>query len=123
MKRLFLIQHVEREGPVLFSLVANQFGFELCTVKIYDEPLFPDLVDVDALLILGGPMGVSDISNLKSKWMYEEIVFIRKAIQRQIPLIGVCLGAQLIAYATGGHVKPLSTPDSKPPLRSWMVKN
>lgn len=67
-----------------------------------------DLDDVDGLLILGGPQNVTDIQ--QHPWMQQEAELIRKCHEAQRPVIGICLGAQLIAHALGGVVSPREKP-------------
>ena len=112
MKRLLVIQHVEREGPGLFAEVAALFNYkiEIYNVDLGDEIPPPDSQDV--LLVLGGPMGVKDIDNSEYPWLSYEIDLIRKAVTSNIPFIGVCLGAQLLSYCFGGNVVKLSLAES-----------
>lgn len=61
-----------------------------------------DLDNVHGLLVLGGPQMVTDVDKLP--WLAAEVQFILAAHNAQLPIIGVCLGAQLIAHALGGKV-------------------
>jgi GMP synthase-like glutamine amidotransferase len=63
----------------------------------------PNLDDIDFLIVLGGPMSVND--NEQFPWLSEEKRYLRKAIFRMKPVLGICLGAQLIASALGAPVK------------------
>lgn len=67
-----------------------------------------DLDNLHALIILGGAMNVTDIDRLP--WMQSEAALIRKAHAAELPVIGICLGAQLIAHALGGEVQPRPAP-------------
>ncbi len=67
-----------------------------------------DLDNVSGVIVLGGPMNVSD----NPPWMAAELEFIRKAHGEQLPLIGICLGHQLIAAALGGEVGPAEKPEA-----------
>lgn len=71
------------------------------------KPVPADFDNVSGVIILGGPMNVSD----NPAWMAGEIEFIRQAHARQLPLIGICLGHQLIAHALGGEVGPAEKPE------------
>jgi len=63
-----------------------------------------DFDDVDAVISLGGPMNVGDATPLTAGWMQAELDFLREAHARQLPVLGLCLGAQMIAKAIGGEV-------------------
>ena len=107
MRILHILQHVEREGPGLFKEIAEQKEF---IIKIYRIDLGDNLPKVkkdDLILILGGPMGLEDISSGKFPWLNDEVNFIKKSIKDNIGMIGVCLGAQLLAYASGGKIEKL----------------
>lgn len=72
-----------------------------------------DFDDVEGLIVLGGPMNVTD-DPASVPWMAREIEFIAEAHRRNLPLVGVCLGAQLIATALGGEVGPMTNPAGQP---------
>ena len=107
MKRLLVIQNIEREGPGLFSILAERIGFYSKIYCLSRGDKLPEARKDDLILIMGGPMGVSDINNKKYPWLKAEIKFIKKAIDNQISIIGVCLGAQLLAYAEGGNIEKM----------------
>ena len=107
MRVFHILQHVEREGPGLFKGIAEQKGF---LIKIYRIDLGDNLPIVkkdDLILILGGPMGLEDISSGKFPWLNDEVDLIKKSIKDNIGMLGVCLGAQLLAYAAGGKIEKL----------------
>ena len=107
MKKLLVLQNIEREGPGLFSKIAKEKGF---FPEIYNLPLgdkLPEAKKEDLILIMGGPMSIRDLNNKKYFWLREETIFIKRAIENQISIIGVCLGAQLLAYISGGKIEPL----------------
>ena len=77
-------------------------GVELREVRLRDcEPL-PDLDGIDGVLSLGGEQSVRDIDS--DPLLTTEAAFLREAVEREIPVLGVCLGAQLLAHALGGRV-------------------
>ena len=107
MRIFHILQHLDREGPGLFREIAEGKGF---ITKIYRIDLgdkLPIVKKNDLILILGGPMGLEDISNGKFPWMKDEVNLIKKSFKDNIGIIGVCLGAQLLAYATGGSIEKL----------------
>ena len=116
MGRLLVLQHLERERPGLFVQVAEERGFSICTFRLDLGDSFPELRNGDLLVVLGGPMGIRDIGNATFPWLVEEVALIKKALNQGIGIIGVCLGAQLLAYAAGGDVDVLHEGSSHQPL-------
>tara|TARA_Y100000589_G_scaffold10252_1_gene8545 strand:- start:1106 stop:1846 length:741 start_codon:yes stop_codon:yes gene_type:complete len=107
MKTLHILQHIEREGPGLFRKIAEEKGFSTKIYRIDLGDKLPILKKNDLLLILGGPMGLEDMSTGKFPWLKDEVIFIKKTIKKNIGIIGVCLGAQLLAYSYGGNTEKL----------------
>ena len=107
MSRLLVLQHLERERPGLFVNVAEERGFSVCTFRLDLGESLPELIVGDLLLVLGGPMSIRDIGTPSYPWLNEEVDLIKQALNQGVGLIGVCLGAQLLAYAAGGGVEML----------------
>ena len=116
MSRLLVLQHLEREGPGLFVKLAEERGFSVCIFRLDLEDSLPDLRKGDLLLVLGGPMGIRDIGTSSYPWLIKEVDLIKEALNQGIGIIGVCLGAQLLAYADGGDVELLQEEVSHQPL-------
>lgn len=100
--RIHCFQHVAFEGPGSIALWAEAHGYTFTTTRFYDGDTLPAENDVDLLVILGGPMSVHH-ENLYP-WLPGEKAFIRNTIAAGKPVLGVCLGAQLIATALGARV-------------------
>jgi GMP synthase (glutamine-hydrolysing) len=77
-------------------------GYQISSTKLYSEENFPGLEDFDWLIIMGGPMGVYDEDRFP--WLKNEKRFISDVIEAGKVLLGVCLGAQLIASVLGAKV-------------------
>ena len=114
--RLVIIKHIEREGPGLFLRLAHETGMEVKEIDVYLGELLPIPKESDIFLSLGGPMGISDLENPNYPWLKDEIALIKEILLAEIPFIGICLGAQLLAYASGGNVTPLLDSETKVPL-------
>ena len=113
MKKLLVLQNIKREGPGLFLRIAKEKGF---IPEIYNLSLgenLPEAKKNDLILIMGGPMSVRDINNEKYFWLREETDFLKRAIENQISIIGVCLGAQLLAHVLGGKIERLKDESNK----------
>ncbi len=123
MSRLVVLQHIERERPGLFVKIAEERGFSVCISRLDLGDPIPAIVSGDLLLVLGGPMGVRDIGNSTFSWLIEEVSLIKEALNQGVGIIGVCLGAQLLAYAAGGDVELLREDNSLRPLAEIGWKN
>lgn len=102
--RAHYLQHVPFEGLGCIESWLIQNGYEITGTQFFKAEDLPDVQDVDLLIIMGGPMSVYD--EAAHPWLVEEKTFIRKVIEAGKPVLGVCLGAQLIVSAMGGEVFP-----------------
>jgi len=96
------VQNVSFEDAAHVGDWAIARGYEVTRTRLYaDEPL-PEIGEIDALAIMGGPMNVYQHRDFP--WLVPEKRFIEQALRAQIPIIGICLGAQLIADVLGARV-------------------
>ncbi|MGV3761363.1 type 1 glutamine amidotransferase [Parapedobacter sp.] len=98
-------QHVPYEGLGHIETWAKENGHNLTSTCFFNESWqIPELSEIDALIVLGGPMNVFD--EARYAWLVEEKQFIKAAIDEKKKLLGICLGAQLLANVLGAAVKP-----------------
>jgi len=100
--RLHCLQHVPFEGLAKIEEWSSKSGHTVTTTRLFAGEHLPKIEDLDMLVIMGGPMGANDDSRIK--WMKGEKLFIELAIQKEKKVLGVCLGAQLIASVLGAKV-------------------
>jgi GMP synthase-like glutamine amidotransferase len=100
--RIQVLQHVPFEGPASLADDFSRRGYPVATTHWYAGDPSPALDSFDGLVVMGGPMGVNDEADFA--WLAEEKALIRAAIEVQKPVLGICLGAQLIASALGAPV-------------------
>jgi len=99
-----VLQHVPFEG---LGSIATWLAGRQATVswtRFFAAEALPALDAVDFLIALGGPMSVNDEDELP--WLKDEKRFVRDAVAAGKPVLGICLGAQLIASALGARVYP-----------------
>src|SRR5215472_5817343 len=101
-RRVVVFRHVPFEGLGLIEGVLRARGYAIEYADLYlpGAPV-PDTASSDALLFMGGPMSVND----DLAYLRREEETIREAAARGTPVLGICLGAQLIANALGGRVR------------------
>src|SRR3972149_3792027 len=97
-----VLQPVAFEGIGSMSAWLKARGAEVSTTRFFQDTRLPDPNNLDLIIAMGGPMSVNDESEFP--WLRPEKQFIRDAIERGISVLGVCLGAQLIASALGSRV-------------------
>ena len=105
--RAHYLQHVSFEGLGSIEHWLQSKGYAISSTELFHSQLLPALEDVDLLVGVGGPMSVNDETD--HPWLAKEKEFIRRAIEAGKPVLGICLGAQLIADAMGANVVSNST--------------
>lgn len=100
--RVHYLQHVHFEGLGSMESDIRAKGYRLSSTMLFKDRLLPDLRDIDCLIVLGGPMGARDEADYP--WLVREKLFIRQAIDSGKAVLGICLGAQLIADVMGAEV-------------------
>lgn len=100
--RIHYFQHVPFEGIGNIESWSSTNKHTLTFTKFFEHAALPDLENIDWLIIMGGPMGVYDED--KHTWLTKEKQFIKHAIEAGKTVIGICLGAQLIAEILGAKV-------------------
>jgi len=99
---VLIIKHVEIEGPGLIEYCVNQENISYTILNPKPSGHFPKLDGLTHIVFLGGPMNVYEED--RYPFLREEDLFIKEAIQRGKRILGICLGAQLIAKALGAKV-------------------
>ncbi|MGB8652169.1 MAG: type 1 glutamine amidotransferase [Mycobacteriales bacterium] len=100
-----VITHVESEHPGLLATWLPEAGLGLQVVEPWRGDALPaSLEGYDALVVMGGPQQAWDDST--APWLRQTKELLRAAVAQRVPVFAVCLGAQLLAEATGGRVQP-----------------
>ena len=100
--RIHYLKHVSFEGLGSMEDMFVSRGCSLSRTCMYEDQSLPSIHDIDALVVMGGPMGVGDDDEYP--WLTLEKEFIESVIKLDVPVLGVCLGAQLIANVLGAKV-------------------
>jgi GMP synthase-like glutamine amidotransferase len=108
--RALSISHQRDAGPGVFAEVMCARGVE------HDQWLVPETErapaeprDYDAVLVFGGAMHVDQ--EVRHPWLPPEKELLRDLLDRRVPLLGVCLGSQLVAEAAGAQARPAGRPE------------
>src|SRR5262245_51469863 len=107
--RLLVLQHIACEPPAAFEDELRSRGLDLVRVELDEGEPLPDWRDFPAIVVMGGPMGAYD--EAEHSWLVPEKQLLREAVGADVPVWGVCLGAQLLAGALGARVYPGERPE------------
>jgi GMP synthase-like glutamine amidotransferase len=102
--RAHYLQHVPFEGPGTIAPWLETAGYLVTATKLYESTSLPPLDQIDILIIMGGPMSVNDEERFP--WLRMEKQYIKQSIESGRAVLGICLGAQLIASAMGESIYP-----------------
>ena len=101
-KNILMLKHIGIEGGGTIEEYLLSKGDKIDRRELQDGDSIPSKLDYDAIIILGGPMNVYEED--KYPFLKDEDKLIKEAIKKEIPTLGICLGAQLIAKAAGAKV-------------------
>jgi GMP synthase (glutamine-hydrolysing) len=109
--RAIVLQHTATEGPERVATALAARGVPLEVRPLFAGAPVPTDADSDELLVLmGGPMGVADAGDPRWPFLSQEIALLRQLVARDAPVLGICLGAQLLAAGAGARVYPNTRP-------------
>lgn len=100
---ILILKHIGIEGPGTLGDFLEQNNWQTKTIELENGEALPSLDDCEAIISLGGPMNVYEEE--KYHFLKDEDKFFKKAINKEIPILGICLGAQILAKACGAKVK------------------
>ena len=100
--RAHYFQHVPFEGLGSIGPWLKAAGYEVTKTRFFESAALPDINQIDLLVVMGGPMSVNDENTFS--WLAPEKRFIHDFITKGKPVLGICLGAQLVANAMGAAV-------------------
>lgn len=103
MKSVLVLQHIAHETLGTLEQHFSEAGLPCRYLRLFEK--VPDqlkLDDVSGLVVLGGPMNVDEVE--RYPFLALEVDWIRQVLQAELPLLGICLGSQLLAKALGAKV-------------------
>lgn len=102
---VIVLQHVACEGPGIIEDALSSRGLYTKVIRIHEGQVVPGRIrGASGLVIMGGPMGVYETGRFPH--LRAEMKLIEAAMREAIPILGVCLGSQLLAATLGAHVYP-----------------
>lgn len=115
MSKAVILQHVPYAGPGRIIPLFRDYGIPTEVRHLYKGDEVPtDLDELRVLVVLGGPMGVADLGSDKFPFLAQEVELLRRLIAADRSVLGIALGAQLLAHAAGAKVYPNARPGPTP---------
>jgi GMP synthase-like glutamine amidotransferase len=100
MKPIAIVRFAPHEGPGYFATYLSRHSLSWRLIKIDEGDELPAADSIAGIGLMGGPMSVND----DLAWIAPVLGLVRESIRRDVPVIGHCLGGQLMAKALGGRV-------------------
>jgi GMP synthase-like glutamine amidotransferase len=109
MKVAVVLQHEDFEGPARVGDLLAARGYALEIRAVHRGDAVPERMNAgDLLVVMGGSMGVGDAGRAQYAFLDAEIRLLRRRVEEDAPVLGICLGAQLLAHAAGARVYPMT---------------
>ena len=105
MRPILVVNHLHGPETGLVDDALRGEGLSLVETNIFENPLLPGLEEISGIVSLGGMMGVPDAEEYP--FLTAELGLLADALAAETPILGLCLGAQLLAKAAGGEVRRL----------------
>ena len=102
MKSIAICRYAPHEGAGYFATYLDERSIPRRVIGLDRGESLPDVNEITGLAMMGGPMSVND----DLPWIEPMLNLIRRCVAREVPVIGHCLGGQLLAKALGSHVRP-----------------
>ncbi|GMT45046.1 MAG: amidotransferase [bacterium] len=102
--KIHILQHVSFENPGTILDWAEERKFPVGFTQLFQQEKLPETDEFDLLVVMGGPMSLADTK--KYPWLDQEKAFLKKCLYANKKMIGICLGAQLLAETLGAKVFP-----------------
>ncbi|MEA2271803.1 MAG: hypothetical protein QOI98_511 [Solirubrobacteraceae bacterium] len=103
--KLAVLHHLERPFTGYAGEALAAADLELVERDLRHGDPLPSLDEVDGILSFGGDQSVRELD--RYPYLVDEVALLREAVERELPVLGVCLGSQLLAHAMGGEVTRL----------------
>ena len=109
--RATILTHLDRESPGRLTTLAARRGLSVDIRHVgQGDPVPASLASGEILVVMGGSMGVADVGDPRYPFLELEVALLKRALAARQPVLGICLGAQLLAHAAGSRVYPLTRP-------------
>lgn len=109
MAHAHVLQHVAFEGPGTIAAWLERAGYQVTITRLDLGDALPENAALDLLVVMGGPMSVHDTG--RHPWLAAELAFVGRCLADGTPMLGICLGAQIIAAAAGAGVYRNAEPE------------
>lgn len=106
---IWIIRHVDQERLGHIPGILDELGLPYRSISLSKNDPLPPLDEVSGVITMGGPMSAYD--KPEHSWIEKEEAFLREAHERNIPILGICLGGQILAQAFGAKIHKAPQPE------------